>query len=43
MENIIYNELEIRGYSVDVGLRWFDEQGVLNISIQDFLLDDSVV
>jgi len=27
----------------DVGLRWFDEQGVLNINIQDFLLDDSVV
>ena len=27
----------------DVGLRWFDEQGILNISIQDFLTDDSVV
>lgn len=27
----------------DVGLRWFDENGVLNISVLDFLLDDSVV
>jgi len=27
----------------DVGLRWFDEHGILNISIQDFLTDDSVV
>lgn len=27
----------------DVGLRWFDEQGILNISVIDFLLDESVV
>ena len=27
----------------DVGLRWFDEQGILNISVMDFLLDESVV
>ena len=27
----------------DVGLRWFDEQGILNISVMDFLLDELVV
>ena len=27
----------------DVGLRWFDEQGILNMSAMDFLLDESVV
>ena len=27
----------------DVGMRWFDEHGILNIGIQDFLMDDSVV
>ena len=27
----------------DVGRRWYDEQGVLNIGIEDFLLDETVV
>lgn len=27
----------------DAGLRWFDEHGVLNINILDFLLDDTIV
>ena len=27
----------------DVGLKWFDEHGVLNIGVQDFLLDKSIV
>lgn len=27
----------------DVGKRWYDEQGVLNIGLADFLLDDSVI
>ncbi len=39
MENLIYNELLMRGYSTDVGKRWFDENGILNINIYDFLLD----
>ena len=27
----------------DVGRRWFDESGVLNISVYDFLLDPSAI
>ena len=27
----------------DVGLKWFDEHGVLNIGVRDFLLDKSIV
>lgn len=27
----------------DIGRRWFDENGILNISLVDFLLDPSVV
>ena len=89
MENIIYNELRIRGCEVDIGIvysskktyiqsayaleteekaiaenkpfgltgdsfpkiivrhdirkRWYDDNGVLNIGIIDFLLDDTIV
>lgn len=27
----------------DVGLRWYDDDGILNISLVDFLLDPSVI
>ncbi len=27
----------------DVGIRWFDDNGVLNINLADFLLDSTVV
>lgn len=27
----------------DVGRRWFDEKGILNVNLIDFLLDDSIV
>ena len=27
----------------DVGLRFFDENGVLNINLTDFLLDPSII
>lgn len=99
MENIVYNELRIRGFSVDVGFvypreidfvaykggkkvyiqsafalpteektltelkpfsltgdsfhkiivrgdikkRWYDDSGILNIGITDFLLDENVI
>ena len=54
MENIIYNELVLRGYSVDVGVittrernkegkHFYDDNGILNIEVIDFLLDDSIM
>ena len=27
----------------DVGLRWFDDRGVLHVNLLDFLLDESIV
>lgn len=27
----------------DIGKRWYDDSGILNISLIDFLLDDTVV
>ncbi len=27
----------------DVGRRWFDEKGILNVNLSDFLLDDAIV
>lgn len=27
----------------DVGLRWFDDRGVLHVNLHDFLLDESIV
>ena len=35
MENVVYNELRARGYSVDVG--------VVTMSVFDFLLDESAL
>ena len=45
MENAIYNELLVRGYNVDAGVvkgsmkPWHTEDGILVISLLDFLLD----
>ena len=47
MENIIYNELRSRGYSVDVGVVkdvvnvTRDEDGITTVSIYDFLLKEN--
>lgn len=45
MENVIYNELRMRSYSVDVGVvhkdivpPHYDEYGILTVNIYDFLL-----
>jgi hypothetical protein len=27
----------------DIGKRWYDDDGILNIGLVDFLLDDSVI
>lgn len=44
MENVIYNELRLRGLSVDVGvvvLNTKDENGVVFMNIYEFLLDEN--
>ena len=45
MENIIYNELRMRGFQVDVGVvqkrEMNDKDGITIMSVYDFLLKDS--
>ena len=44
MENIIYNELRIRGFRVDVGLVEHygkDDNGIVTMGICNFLLDEN--
>lgn len=45
MENIIFNELKIRGFDVDVGVvehntKDKDDKGILYIGIEQFLLEE---
>ena len=35
-----FRKIVVRG---DVGIRWFDEQGVLHINVIDFMLDDKMI